>query len=81
MGTWGEAERLVQPTDPSVWSVFVFLRKEARGPRGGRAWHPRVDLRGFRQMADMKARILRLTITFAAIAATAMAGGAGLKGF
>ena len=29
----------------------------------------------------MRARLMRLAITFAAIAATALAGGAGLKGF
>jgi hypothetical protein len=30
---------------------------------------------------DMKARILRLAITLGALAATALAGGATLKGF
>ena len=28
MGTWDEAERVVQPTDRRVWSVFVCLRPE-----------------------------------------------------
>lgn len=32
-------------------------------------------------MIDMKARLMRLVITLGAIAATALAGGATLKGF
>ena len=65
----------MQPTDPSVWSVFVSLgTKAARRNERGTGKHPE----GF---LAMKNRILRLAITLSSVAAIALAGGATLKGF
>jgi hypothetical protein len=45
MGTWGGAERVVQPTDPQVWSVFVFLEHEGR--EGGSSVSPEMSFKGW----------------------------------
>ena len=79
MGTWGETERVVQPTDPSVWSVFV---SKGRGNRKEDEREAGKDPQGLLvRRLTMKARLVRLAITLSAIAATALAGGATLKGF
>jgi len=46
MGTWGGAERVVQPTDLSVWSVFVFLKGDAKTARRTSV-APESGLKGF----------------------------------
>jgi hypothetical protein len=76
MGTWGEAERLVQPTDLTVRSVFVFCehggRKEDRC--GSRFRHQGL-------VGLVKARLMRLMLTLSSVGMIALAGGASLKGF
>jgi hypothetical protein len=75
----------VQPTDHRVRSVFVFSpqnteagrrneRVSGRRPQGlvGR------DLEG---IGSMKDRLVRVFVAVGALAATALAGGASLKGF
>lgn len=70
----------MQPTDPVSGRFSCF-----EGKRGNR----KEDERGSRKFPegllakglDMKERILRLSLTLMAIAATALAGGASLKGF
>jgi len=49
--------------------------------RRRRAWSPRRPLRVSEEEFEVKARLLRLAVTLGAIAATALAGGATLKGF
>jgi hypothetical protein len=60
----------------------VSLRRDAETAKEderGTGKHPQgLLVKGF---CEMKARILRLSVTLAAIAATALAGGATLKGF
>jgi hypothetical protein len=77
MGTWGGAERVVQPTGPRSGRFSCFgVRHEDReeDERGSRELS-----KGF--LGKMKARFLRLSITLMAIAATALAGGASIKAF
>jgi hypothetical protein len=70
----------VQPTDPTVWSVFVSLR------HGGRKEDERVSGRwrqGLvgKQVLTVKAKILGILGTLGAVLAIAIAGGASLNGF
>jgi hypothetical protein len=80
MGTWGGAERVVQPTDlvSGRFSCFPRGREDREeDERGSRKFSQGLLAKGF----AMKARILRLTVTLMTIAATVLAGGASLKGF
>jgi hypothetical protein len=54
---------------------------EHEGREEERAWSPSTPSRVTEKEPEMKARMWRLAITFAAIAATALAGGATLKGY
>jgi hypothetical protein len=54
---------------------------EHEGSEEERAWSPSTPSRVTEKEPEMKARMWRLAITFAAIAATALAGGATLKGY
>jgi hypothetical protein len=69
----------VQPTDLESGR---FSCVSAREPRGGRACTlKRKSKAGKGLEIDMKARLLRLVATLAAIGAIALAGGASLQGF
>jgi hypothetical protein len=78
-----EAERIVQPTDFRVRSVFVFLGHGGR--EEVRAWHRTRSSRAGRHRdaedRPMKDRLMRLLATLGAVAALALAGGASLRGF
>ena len=70
----------MQPTDHVSGRFSCLWRREGR--KEERACSRIALLRASRvEEVDMKARIMRLAITLSAIAATALAGGATLKGF
>ena len=76
MGTWGGAERVVQPTDQGQVGFRV-----SEGDHEGR----QEDERGTRAEREglvvMKYRLYRLFITLSAIGAIVLAGGASAKGW
>jgi hypothetical protein len=70
----------VQPTDHRVRSVFVFTGSAKAGRRN--AWILSPSARaGNQESASMKDRLFRLLSVIGVVAATAIAGGASLKGF
>ncbi len=88
------AERVVQPTDHCVRSVFAST--DAKAVKGVYGHGNPVSHQGLHvshqglhvshqgllaEMRSMKDRLIRLMTLFGAVAAMALAGGASLKGF
>ena len=69
----------MQPTDPRVWSVFVFPR--TRRPRRRIERGTRNGQQGLVEDLQMKAKISRVMVALASVAMIALAGGASLRGF
>jgi hypothetical protein len=79
MGTWGVAERLVQPTDQES-GRFSCSPRDARAVKEERAWLRIAPSRAGR-FTQMKARFMRIAMTLTSVGLIALAGGASLKGF
>jgi hypothetical protein len=79
MGTWGGAERVVQPTDLGLVG-FRISERECGDREEDERGSGNFD-QGLLEMDQLRFRLLRLSVTLMAIAATALAGGASLKGY
>ena len=69
----------MQPTDLGL--VGFRVSEERHGDRKEDERDARKRCQGFLRTSPMKARVLRLFVTLSSIAATAIAGGAAIKGF
>ena len=82
MGTWGEAERVVQPTDLISQVGFrVFWRDARAAEERTRCTPSAITSPGSRQYRseDMFARLVSGLLTVTAIADSVLAGGASLR--
>ena len=80
MGTWGGAERVVQPTDLVSGRFSCFLAR-SHGDREEDEREAGSVSQGLVEMIRVKLQIYRLIVTLSAIGALALAGSAGLKGW
>ena len=78
MGTWGGAERVVQPTDLGLvgFRVSEGEREDREEDERDTRTNPEALVIGGNAM---KERILRIIVTLSGVAAVALAGGATLK--
>jgi hypothetical protein len=79
MGTWGGAERVVQPTDQVSGRFSCFPTRHGDREEDERAAGQQPQ--GLVAMQTVKFQFFRLVMTLSAIAALAIAGGASLKGW
>lgn len=80
MGTWGGAERVVQPTDLVSGRFSCFLAR-GHGDREEDERAAKSRTQGLVVMIRVKVQAYRLILTLSAIGALALAGSAGLKGW
>ena len=79
MGTWGGAERVVQPTDPVSGRFLCSLEHEDRKEDERASGTEPQGL--VNAMKEARYQFIRLVMTLSALAALALAGGASLKGW